>query len=1423
MEAVATSLPIDGADDTSTSASDDVQSRLREAIQNDDYKEVERLLNYREDLLEASLDCNPFDESDVTKAPKVAPLALAASLNRTSIVKLFLDRHANANAKDPVYGESALHLAARNGQKDSVDLLLSRGADIDQCNCNKASPLFLACKYGHSEIAISLLEAHADISKRDEYGNTPFLMACFENRLETMRLLLERGSKEQLNDKNDLLNGSLHMSCYHNNGYEAASWLIKLGVPVDQLGQKGQTPLYLACEQGNIETIKLLISQGADVHKRNANGASPIMTSCYMGQLRSVETLMLHGAMVSDLDNSRNTCFHQVVWGASNFSEDRKRILEILINAGININQPNRAHRTPLSMACEKQMDDSIRCLLDLGADINYKAAPDGSTPLMVACRKPNTDTIKKLLELEPDTEIVNKNGRTALSLACRFGQLGNAKALISQGAAVTVHDKYGYTPLYIAIKCSHFDIALEILATPIYFPQNIAQDKAFTDSRAHAQEIENLLLKSFEKAKYEEEELRRILYWAIANGAFGLAHHCVSQNPQLLQWERNGATWLHAAALYGQHEFIQLSGEMPLNKVDVLATAEDGSTAFHVAAIEGNVKAVESLLNMIPEKSTKVEAIITQNNQGESPLAISINRRHKSLEELFWDIISQLGTADKNFVQNNPEKASKILELLAIYETPGNEVVLHQLLRQWYPDKSPINQKDLTTLQLAVYCSQAVVVWWLLSKGGYSDHVENALEFALGQGVDDGVGSYIKGLLLHPPPILTRVANPNNDRITSPPTLMNKEDPALNIQGNIIDIYSQGERLSIPYAKSSIKNIVYEKGPETLMAKARENLDLDALKRRLGRSNPDSHQEDDAESDIPMGEGEPQNATIAEKDQRNVDQNDEDFGGATGDLKLRWIHLPVNDLQIMRDLVCRLSHDSKRMAMDHAALMKHFNHSWTELAAGGKRNYMKPQFIRKELDYADRLNDNRNESRPTGENSVCTAIYMPYLTLGTYPRVSSDQGIENPERSGESARNCNYRRIRHKSMTLDQYYYPTIYDTDERDNDQILSKFLKEKDELGHKKILLVNQLWMWIIDEKTIITATTEDSEHTNSLFQNIQDNILYGETRSRFERATSVRSIMELFLGAATGFFIEKFISCPGQESGQRINKGPIEIFRESIRKVADDETRLFRDFLAGLHNEARQQGVLHSEESWLNSRARQVSRNRYHIISSETELLDMIRDIRDELHILKSLAEDQHVVWKQAFHNTGRSDQFQYYHSCTPTDVKKNVDDMLLEAEKTTNYINDLLDLRQAEYNRIQANDSAKQSNSIFIFTVVTIVFLPLSFLTSLFALDVTSFPHESGELKYQGWWLFPILFGVTAAVSIPAIILAWNVNAISERLRTRDKQTSSLTEKPTISNGNHALAQKVTENVSGGRLRRRWRNRGKEFLPQYEGP
>lgn len=140
----------------------------------------------------------------------------------------------------------------------------------------------------------------------------------------------------------------------------------------------------------------------------------------------------------------------------------------------------------------------------------------------------------------------------------------------------------------------------------------------------------------------------------------------------------------------------------------------------------------------------------------------------------------------------------------------------------------------------------------------------------------------------------------------------------------------------------------------------------------------------------------------------------------------------------------------------------------------------------------------------------------MPYLTLGDYTPRQDEETIENPDPSRRYQR-CNSdvqdgleesitsrtsRQIKHEPITLDQYYYPIIFNTDERDKDQVLSKYLErqhdkrdrekstdgsteqrnkknamaangdtnishEADEQTKKKILMVDQLWLWIIDE--------------------------------------------------------------------------------------------------------------------------------------------------------------------------------------------------------------------------------------------------------------------------------------------------------------------------------------------------------------------
>ena len=92
---------------------------------------------------------------------------------------------------------------------------------------------------------------------------------------------------------------------------------------------------------------------------------------------------------------------------------------------------------------------------------------------------------------------------------------------------------------------------------------------------------------------------------------------------------------------------------------------------------------------------------------------------------------------------------------------------------------------------------------------------------------------------------------------------------------------------------------------------------------------------------------------------------------------------------------------------------------------------------------------------------------------------------------------------------------------------------------------------------------------------------------------------------------------------------------------------------------------------------------------------------------------------------------------------------------------------LLDLKQkhanafeARFARDQAAFTGRQGQTIMVFTIVTIVFLPMSFIAAFFAIPIQNFPHENGSLSIPFSYVSKIMFGVGFAVSIPLIAVAF---------------------------------------------------------------
>nr|XP_054748351.1 ankyrin repeat domain-containing protein 27-like [Lytechinus pictus] len=162
-------------------------------------------------------------------------------------------------------GYTALHVAALHGHDGMIDVLLRRGAGVNQKNgsSQQCTPLHLACQCNHPKIVSKLLHHAAKCNIRDVRGNTPLHYCC--------------------------LNGHL----------EPAEALLQYGANVNQTNQRGNTPLHEAARFNFTSLVKLLLDSGqANPHCRNKAQQIPLRLT----QKQSEIAKMLKAAMRRDDD-----------------------------------------------------------------------------------------------------------------------------------------------------------------------------------------------------------------------------------------------------------------------------------------------------------------------------------------------------------------------------------------------------------------------------------------------------------------------------------------------------------------------------------------------------------------------------------------------------------------------------------------------------------------------------------------------------------------------------------------------------------------------------------------------------------------------------------------------------------------------------------------------------------------------------------------------------------------------------------------------------------------------------------------------------------------------------------------------------------------------------------------------------------------
>ncbi|MBQ3565300.1 MAG: ankyrin repeat domain-containing protein [Alphaproteobacteria bacterium] len=501
-------------------------------------------------------------------------------------VEILIENQVSLEIKDK-NGNTPLAIAAQNGFIESIDLLISAGADINSVNNAGETPLLIALRNNSEAAAILLISRGADVKVHDKFGQT-----------------------------------ALHYAMSHNLVSISAS-LINSNVDINAVNSDGDTPLFMAVKNKSVAALKVLTErEGIDVNSTDKHRVAPLFYAISQAKQgdtsNEIEEILIKKGAVFPKDLAAAERFAKL-WSEFSISKNKlkgfyarakeKQYPRPILPPKENFKKPGSADskKTALTVSpkIEKenfssaisQPNDSIETTSSPQAPstvINQKieSTPQTSSTAVdqkVELEKRESDLLKTLEETDKAlAELIKEKGKDAafadmplLSYAVSTNNFILAELMLLIGADPTVKNAWGDTLLHMAAQKNSVEMVRLLLD----------------------------FLNINEKGNYEFD--CTALYQAIYYGSLDVVRFLMEHGANVNIRDSHGTFPIIKAAERGYIGIIELLLE---HGADINSQDGNKQTALHRAAYNGQIDTMSFLLQ-------RGASFDMTNSYGETPL----------------------------------------------------------------------------------------------------------------------------------------------------------------------------------------------------------------------------------------------------------------------------------------------------------------------------------------------------------------------------------------------------------------------------------------------------------------------------------------------------------------------------------------------------------------------------------------------------------------------------------------------------------------------------------------------------------------------------------------------------------------------------------------------------------------------------------